>query len=146
MKTRILCIVFFGMLTLLHAQQSTDLKTQRIKTLLELTGSGNIGVQVAKNMIALYQKNYPKVESQFWEDFAKEIKAEDLVNLIIPIYDAHYTTEDINAMIEFYQTPVGKKMIQKIPQITQESMQAGQAWGKEIGEKVIRQLKQKGYL
>jgi len=104
-----------------------------------------LGVQVAQNMIALYQKTYTKVEPQFWEDFAKEIKAEDLVNLIIPIYDAHYTIEDINAMIDFYQTPVGKKMIQNMPQISQESMQAGQVWGKEIGEKVMRKLKQKGY-
>lgn len=32
-----------------------------------------------------------------------------------------------------------------MPQISQESMQAGQVWGKEIGEKVMRKLKQKGY-
>ena len=145
MNTKILFFYVFAFATLLHAQKPSELKTARIKTLLELTGSGNLGVQVAQNMIALYQKTYTKVEPQFWEDFAKEIKAEDLVNLIIPIYDAHYTIEDINAMIDFYQTPVGKKMIQNMPQISQESMQAGQVWGKEIGEKVMRKLKQKGY-
>ena len=86
------------------------------------------------------------MDEKFWDDFAKEIKAEDLVNLIIPIYDKYYTEDDIDQLISFYNTPTGKKMIETLPIVTQESMTAGQAWGKLIGEKVIQQLTEKGYL
>jgi hypothetical protein len=37
-------------------------------------------------------------------------------------------------------------MIETLPIVTQESMTAGQAWGKQIGEKVIQRLTEKGYL
>jgi uncharacterized protein len=66
--------------------------------------------------------------------------------MIIPNYDKYYTMEEINKMIEFYQTPLGKKVISTMPQIMQESVQAGQSWGKEVGEKVYNSLKEKGHL
>lgn len=37
-------------------------------------------------------------------------------------------------------------MIETLPMVTQESMTMGQAWGKQIAEKVMRQLEEKGYL
>ena len=52
----------------------------------------------------------------------------------------------INKMIEFYQTPLGKKLVSTLPQIMQESMQVGQSWGKEVGDKIYNSLKEKGYV
>ena len=49
-------------------------------------------------------------------------------------------------MIEFYQTPLGKKLVSTLPQIMQESMQVGQSWGKEVGDKIYNSLKEKGYV
>jgi len=37
-------------------------------------------------------------------------------------------------------------MIEKLPLITQESMQAGGEWGKQLSEKIMQRLKEKGYL
>ena len=65
---------------------------------------------------------------------------------MIPIYDKYYTEDDIKQLTDFYQTPIGKKVISNTPLIMQESMQAGQSWGQKIGEKVIENLKVKGYL
>jgi hypothetical protein len=41
---------------------------------------------------------------------------------------------------------VGKKFAEKTPLITKESILAGQEWGKQIGQKVVDRLKDKGYL
>ena len=35
-----------------------------------------------------------------------------------------------------YKTPVGKKLAEKIPLITQESMQVSMEWGMEIAQKM----------
>ena len=76
----------------------------------------------------------------------KDVHPEVLITSMIPIYDKYYTTEEINKMIEFYQTPLGKKLIATMPQIMQASIQEGQSWGKEVGEKVYNSLKEKGYV
>ena len=146
MKKIIIAFLICGLSISAFSQTTNNSKIEKIKNLLEMTGSGKLGVQVANNMMAAFQKSYTTVDGKFWDDFAKEIKAEDLVNLIIPIYDKYYTEDDIDQLTSFYNTPTGKKMIETLPIVTQESMTAGQAWGKQIGEKVIQQLTEKGYL
>lgn len=123
----------------------TGPKTEKIQKLLELTGSGKVGAQVAKQMIVTFQKTYPKVDQKIWDELANEIKAEDLIALMIPIYDKYYTEEDVDQLIAFYNTPIGKKSTEVLPAISQESMAAGQAWGRKIGEKIAQKLKEKGY-
>ncbi len=66
--------------------------------------------------------------------------------MIIPIYDKYFTDDDIHQLLAFYSTPVGKKLVENLPVITQESMNIGMQWGKQIAEKVLEKLKQKGYL
>ena len=146
MKKIIIAFLICGLSISAFSQTTNNSKIEKIKNLLEMTGSGKLGVQVASNMMAAFQKSYTTVDEKCWDDFAKEIKAEDLVNLIIPIYDKYYTEDDIDQLTSFYNTPTGKKMIETLPIVTQESMTAGQAWGKLIGEKVIQQLTEKGYL
>lgn len=131
--------IFFG-----YSQDTP--KNQNIKTLLEMTGSGKLGVQVIQNMLTSFKQNFSNVPEEFWNNFMKEVNPEMLITMIIPIYDKYYTEEDIKKMIEFYQSPVGKKVISTLPQVMQESTQVGQIWGKEIAKKVHDNLKEKGYI
>lgn len=140
-----LLILSFCVLSFSANAQSTP-KSNKINQLLELTGSTKIGIQVMNQMMASFQKSFTKVNPEFWEECKKEMKADDITNLIIPIYDKYYTESDLDQLIVFYNSTIGKKMISTMPQVMQESMIAGQAWGKQISEKVIEQLKAKGHL
>ena len=60
--------------------------------------------------------------------------------VIYPIYHKYLTIEDIKALIAFYKTPVGKKTITVLPQLTQESMHAGQVWGQSLGPIIQKRL------
>ena len=128
------------------ASAQDNIKEQHIRELMNKMGSGQLGVQVVRNKIAAYKQQMPNVDPQFWDDFAKSVKPDDLINLVVPIYAKYFTDDDIQAMITFYDSPVGKKMIEKLPLITQESMQAGGEWGKQLSEKIMQRLKEKGYL
>lgn len=121
-------------------------KIENIKKLLDLTGSGKMGAQVAQSMISSFQESYSNVPNEYWESVKKEINADDIVALVIPIYDKYYTEEDIQKLIEFYESPIGKKVISATPLIVQESMSAGKIWGENIGKKVMEKLKQDGYI
>jgi hypothetical protein len=65
------------------------------------------------------------------------------------IYARNFTPEELGEMTAFYRTPVGQKLVQKMPVITQENMAAGQAWGRQIGAEVqsrmIEELRKKGH-
>jgi len=124
--------------------QTLPSKTEKIKTLLELTGSANLGIQMIDQIISSFSSGSSKIPESFWDTFRKEISSDGLLNRIIPIYEKHYTEEDIDGLIKFYQSDLGKKVTASLPVVMQESMQAGQEWGREIAEKAINKLKEQG--
>jgi hypothetical protein len=143
MKKTILTLLFCGLA--LTAYSQTPSKNDKIKKMMEQTGVGKLGVQAAKNMMVSLRKAYPNVDERFWDEFEKEMSVDELINLIVPIYAKYYSEEEIDQLISFYNTPIGRKVIETLPQISKESMTAGESWGRQIGEKVIRKLKDKGY-
>ncbi len=68
---------------------------------------------------------------------------------IVLIYARNFTPEEMHQMTAFYRTPVGQKLLEKLPTVTQESMRAGQAWGQRIGAEVqnrmIEELRKRGH-
>ena len=116
------------------------------KKLLMVTGSGEVGVQMVGMMIEEYKKNLPDVPEEFWKKLNNEVKADEIVDLVVPIYVKHYSVEDMTKLIEFFNSPLGKKYISKIPMITQESYAVGQEWGQKLGERVVKKLQAEGYL
>lgn len=145
MKTiSIVLLLVFGFMYSGTAQQIS--KADNIRKLLELTGSGKMGKQIGESLIAKFRETYTEVPSIVWDDFLKEMSSDKLIEMVVPIYEKYFTDEDINQMISFYGSPLGKKLIATMPPLMQECIQAGQNWGKECMEKTINKLKEEGYI
>lgn len=127
------------------AGQSGNTKEQDIRRLLELTGSADLGDQVLNSLISNFKTNLPDVPDEFWTEFRGKYNGDDLVELVIPIYDRHFTHEDIKGLIVFYESPLGQKITSKLPVISQESMAVGQEWGEQIAREAITTLQERGY-
>jgi hypothetical protein len=56
-----------------------------------------------------------------------DVPLDDMMDAIVPIYQRHFTTSDVEDLIRFYSSPVGQKLLTEQPQMLQESMQAGAA-------------------
>lgn len=123
----------------------TESKAQKIEQLLELTNSGDMGVQVMNGMIASFQQSFPEVPAEWWTGFQQRASADALVATIVPIYERNFTDAEIDAMIAFYQTPEGQSVIAKMPAVLAESMLAGEIWGASIAEEMVRELEADGY-
>ncbi len=133
---------------------STAAETRR---LLDLMGaSGMIDRMVERsfgNMMDAFAKLRPDIPQSFWKEFAAEarqqVHSEDLIELILPIYEKHFTAEEVRQLIAFYQTPLGKKVIGELPRVQEEAAEVGQQWGEElgrrIGEQVVKKAAEKGY-
>ena len=116
-----------------------------IRKLLKVSGQGELGIQAMGQMIGSFKQAMPHVPAEFWDEFMKEVDADDLVDLVVPIYAKHFTREDIQGLIKFYQSPLGKKFTSKQGVIMQESMAAGQIWGEGISKKLLKRLADRGY-
>ena len=125
------------------AEESEERKA--IRKLLDITGTPKLGLQIAKRIISQMKRAHPNVPEEFWTEFEKEMNKDAFIEMIIPVYEKHFTLEDIEKLIEFYQTDVGRKYVEKLPKLTSESMQAGRQWGRRLGQKVVDKLRAKGY-
>jgi hypothetical protein len=62
--------------------------------------------------------------NQISDEMLKNFPVDGMLSDMIPIYQRHLNQADVDAMIAFYASPTGKKLMQQLPQITQEAMQA----------------------
>lgn len=120
-------------------------KEKDIHKLLKITGSEKLAQENFKLMLRQLKLAFYQVPSEFWEGFEKKADMNQISNLIVPIYAKHFTQEEIQGLIAFYDTPLGKKMITKMPIIQQESMKAGQKWGEDLSKKVLKEIEINGY-
>ncbi|HUB58817.1 MAG TPA: DUF2059 domain-containing protein [Candidatus Micrarchaeia archaeon] len=58
------------------------------------------------------------------EDEMKAIPVDDLLQAIAPIYQKYLTKGDIDALVAFYSTPRGQKLIAETPAMMGDAMQA----------------------
>ncbi|RBQ03627.1 DUF2059 domain-containing protein [Pedobacter miscanthi] len=148
MKLSILTLLFAFATTFSFCQENTRYKSSLTK-MIQVSGSEVAYKGVVNQMIVMFKQQQSNVPQEFWDEFTVELNKNvinQLVDLVLPIYQKHLTEADLQGVIAFYETPVGKKFAEKTPLITQESMMAGQEWGKQIGQKVVDKLKAKGYL
>ena len=147
MKTRIALVstlVLACIVATLAYSQVTREKEREIRKLLEVTGTTKTMPDMMDQMIAEFRKALPEVPSQFWDDFRKEINVDELVGLMVPVYDKHLSLEDIKAANAFFSTPAGKHFAEKMAIMSAEGFEVGRKWGEAKGRLVADRLKEKG--
>ena len=70
--------------------------------------------------------NFSQLLSSLPADQAEELRGifnvDTIIEELIPIYDGHFSEAELNAFINFYSSPEGKKLVTTIPQIMKESV------------------------
>lgn len=143
-KITILFLIMTGSLIFAQEQTISPAKKEKIKTFLKLTNVLGVANQVMDNMINSYQTYYKQVPAEYWNELKKETSnTKDFEELLIPIYSKYYTEKELDDIIAFYKTSTGQKVIKTMPDMTKESMQAGQEWGMKLGQKVMKKINEK---
>lgn len=62
--------------------------------------------------------------NKMMDDLMKGMPWDDMTQAIVPAYQKYFTKGDIEAMNAFYSSPVGQKVLEELPAVLQESMQA----------------------
>jgi hypothetical protein len=137
------------------ADPLTPAKRADIARLIAMAGGSNIAGQFAaiasRQFFGMLKASQPQIpdraiaimEREMNILFTEQLDAPGgLTEMVVPIYDRHFTHEELRGIIAFYETPVGRKAITVLPQVMQESMLAGQRWGQALGPEIERRVLQ----
>jgi uncharacterized protein len=58
------------------------------------------------------------------DDIFATFPVDELIDVMIPVYQKHLTKGEVDALIAFYSSPAGQKFLKELPAMTAESMQA----------------------
>jgi hypothetical protein len=86
--------------------------------------------QMQSMSAATIRERYPQISgaelaklTKISEEILRDMPLDAMLDDMIPVYQKYLNRSDVDAMIVFYQSPTGKKLIKEMPQITQEAMQ-----------------------
>jgi len=126
-----------------------DELTGAIRELLAETRALNMFSVTAKRMIDMQRKNpNTNLPDVFYDRFLADMENGEsfrwMANELIKAYRKRFTVEDIQALTVFFKSPAGKKLTTSTPEITQETMAAGEKIGAYVAVKIYTQLQREG--
>ena len=134
-------------------------RNEAVSELLEITRTAEQIKTVAASSIRLFLdqgfKSHPDIPKDVKErayDIMVETLQENVDGLVEPlkkIYAETYSLEELNAMIDFYSTDIGQKVVEKTPVLAQQAVVIGSQWGmtvnRQVMERIHKDLADKGY-
>lgn len=99
-------------------------------------------------------QNRPTVEKDFDQLMPVMVevasaRSGELVDAMALIYAQAMSADELRQIATFYKSPVGQKIIDLTPALTQRGMIAGQAWGRSLSEalrgRIVQELRKRGH-
>jgi hypothetical protein len=112
---------------------------------MEVTGATAAGSQVVDSLMAQIKPAYPTVPEELWVEVSSSFDVDEIIELSIPIYMRNFNESELAELVAFYQSSLGRKVIERMPVVMQESMLAFNGWNRAKAMEVIERLKAKGY-
>lgn len=148
MPKLLLLIALFFCLSVSSIAQVDKNYNDTLKSLFEVSGTESTYQVAIQQMFGMYKEMYTEVDASTWDELELEFSKtslNELTKMLAPVYKKYLSIDDLNEIIRFYNSPVGKKFAENTPLIMQESMQIGQEWGKKIGEEFLKKMEERGY-
>ena len=112
----------------------------QIREYLELTHTiDKMHKLISENVKTARITSAPYFTGGFWDDMERAVLNVDLVTPIISSYQKYYSQEDMAALISFYKSSAGQRMLAAEPHIAADLnatlRQAGAQAGRQVGDK-----------
>lgn len=149
MKKLLFSFVLLLTLSMTSWSQTTDKAYEEAMIkMLEVSKSMDAMKQMAPQIIAMVKQQAPDAPQEFWDDLEVAMVAMygNIIKAMIPVYQKHLSLEDIQGIITFYETPIGKKLASSNVIIATESMPIAQKIAMETMQELIIKATTKGYI
>lgn len=118
---------------------------QQMRSVME-----NVMQQQSTLMHDTIRKRYPQISADemdklnsFMAETMRNIPVDGMLDDMIPVYQKHLTPNDVDAMIAFYSSPTGQKLMQEMPAMTSEGMQAAYPRMQKQMELILKRVDEK---
>ena len=127
MKILMAAAVFFLFITgNVRAQEAAMDKKGLILKFIDVFGTKTVLTQNLEAMFKDLGADDPQAKK-----IKENIKVDEIIELLVPIYDKQFSEEDLHAFIDFYSSPPGRKLLTGIPVIMRESVEASTKYFQE---------------
>ena len=142
---KFICIVLFAIGISVFNVNSQNINDDILR-MLRVSGTDKLADQVMDAMILQFQQLGLGIPNTFWAKFREKVNMDDLLFACVPVYAKYYTRDEIRQLITFYESPLGKRLVEVTPKLTQETMAIGQRWGEQLGQDIVNELIKEGYI
>jgi hypothetical protein len=134
-------------------------KNAKIEEMMKLTHADRTIQQFVEQIKSMQMAQISKMDIPAGEREAADEMQQKIMALVsdrlqwdkvkpafVKLYSDTYTEEEIGAIVEFYRSPAGKAMLEKMPQLMQRSMAVGQQLTGDLAPEIKRiteELRQK---
>lgn len=135
------------------AAASDQSKEQLIRTLVNLTDKSQLQrvfsqrfvdrVSSAVSMFgpALTPQTMQVIQQQTQAVVHEHIQDGDaLYSVLAPVYEKHFNLIELSKLVNFYQSPLGQKLVRVSPQLLTESLDLGQQWGLSLVPEIVQRV------
>ena len=63
-----------------------------------------------------------------------------LYSVLYPVYEKHFNIFELNQLVEFYQSPLGQKLVRVSPELLTESLALGREWGLSLVPEIMERV------
>ena len=109
-------------------------KEAAIRHLMDLTQTSKMGEELNSYVTkqvrdALSETLTPDRLAKFMQGFSEKLDAaapaSAITDATVPLYARAFSTEDIEGLVQFYESPLGQRVVKALPQVAQESQRTG---------------------
>lgn len=122
-------------------------KEAAIRHLMEITNTSKLGdnmTEYISNQVRSYMSRsldaatLPKFMDTFNQKFTQSAPSKNVTDAMVPIYDHAFSKQEIDGLVQFYESPLGKHVVQVLPQVLQQSQDAAAKMDQEAALNVLR--------
>jgi uncharacterized protein len=149
----ILVILAIALPWALHAQAapggSAGLDAERLtlaKRLVRASGSEATILKSIELSLPAQRAQNPTIPPEFWDRFAAKAQADVgvLVDSLAPFYATRFSKLELEQLVSFFESPVGRHVVAEQGRIAQDSQQLGVRWGTRLGAAVAVEMANEG--
>jgi hypothetical protein len=124
-------------------------KDAAIRHLMDITETSKLGGNIAtylKTQVhdgvsrAIGPEKVDAFMGTFNQKFGATSSETEVTDAMVPIYAKAFTMEDIQGLIQFYESPLGQRVVKALPDVVQQSQATGVQIEQASALKVLREM------
>ncbi len=133
-----------------HSQQPSAAALATSKELIAATGATTVFNPLIAGVVEqaklLYLQQNPALAKDL-NEIAEKIRTDlaprfaELTDEMAQLYATQFTDQELKAILVFYESPVGKKLLVRQPAVVDASMKFAQGWANKLSDQVIAQMR-----